>query len=1160
LKGEFGDNLLKVIDFDQLQMIVLQSIASLLEKQEIDFDERKIVENSLSLWLGCVLHNPKILDNFFTFKCNEFSDVKDFMQRGILYPSLFRVREEFLYTLYVFATKISKSKIDTFEYTLKSMLQKLPKDNEGEESCTSQYFELVSKLIEEYFNRVNENKLSNDILDAPKFFADVINRIKSHQSREVRNSPRQDETLIGYLKIAHMVLDRGGLGECVNIAIDNDFISELFQKCLFPNNLSAIDEDVTEGTDLAQSLLVGNKCKTEESRKWAYKLLWTLCNNSPKLLNEVIEKQMFPLCNQIKLYPGWNYIPSGDSKSGKYSGIRNLGCICYMNSMLQQLYHVPAFRYQLLQADDGAAPDWKEYKGRTIDDNVLHQLQRLFGHLELSERVDYNPIEFCFSFKEMDGSPTNTSVQHDTEEFFNIIFDRIENLIKPTPQKYLLQSVFGGKNCSQMVCKECGFIRNRFEDFYNLSLTVKERKSVEESLRKNLEGEVISDYECPGCKKKVDITKRTLFSQTPNVFVVQLQRIVFDFDRFENQKVNTFFEFPDTLDLTPFSLNHIMKAEGKLSAKDLGTEEASPDKKEEQDGSESEGEDEYEGLTEEEKKERIEEKQTFQNHVRFNENECYEYKLVGVIIHVGTADAGHYYSLINTDRFCKTNEHDEEWLDTSKDKWMEFNDSHVRDYNFEDLKGDCYGGSSGNDDLFGGFFKSSSYGKSAYLLVYEKRFKKPIKVCIPEQPAAEEGKEEAQVAKQKQIVPADAVITVDPKTNEKSYSIPMNEVKLFVPKNIYKEIWEDNLEFSFEKLIYSKEFYEFVKELMLGTLKLKERENTLPEDEAKSLDKIISNMTTVGNKLVLEVLAKAFYNYKMAEVSDILIKLYEASDEAVMSTMRHIMANENSGYMLYVFQVLLNCSDKISRINTAKIVSSLVNRCFVLEKDILNETETVKICISDEELIGGSKAGEGEAKELKYVEITRSKSMAVRFWDLTMMALREKAPSSWSKFDHFLTMMRDIITGGDIQVDMVMERGGLIEFVDFMLGQNSPNCKPGERRPKMGSVYGNPNFGPLLEAVSFLILRCHTPTFTEGSQDIPKTAAKGVSKYYELTDENIQNFFLNEEFLKIAILNSCENLGEAFAHLSYKNLEVSKVIGKVILKIINTSDYEKIKN
>jgi hypothetical protein len=30
------------------------------------------------------------------------------------------------------------------------------------------------------------------------------------------------------------------------------------------------------------------------------------------------------------------------------------------------------------------------------------------GNLELSERSDYNPFEFCFAFKEMDGNPTNT--------------------------------------------------------------------------------------------------------------------------------------------------------------------------------------------------------------------------------------------------------------------------------------------------------------------------------------------------------------------------------------------------------------------------------------------------------------------------------------------------------------------------------------------------------------------------------------------------------------------------------------------------------------------------------------------------------------------------------------------------------------------------------
>lgn len=123
---------------------------------------------------------------------------------------------------------------------------------------------------------------------------------------------------------------------------------------------------------------------------------------------------------------------------------------------------------------------------------------------------------------------------------------------------------------------------------------------------------------------------------------------------------------------------------------------------------------------------------------------------------------------------------------------MEFNDSHVRDYNFEELKGDCYGGSSGNDDLFGGFFKSSSYGKSAYLLVYEKRFKKPIKVLVPTETSDKKSNQTlseglacddtAKPRCSKHIIPEDATLHTDPKSNEKYYDVPMHGVKLFVPK------------------------------------------------------------------------------------------------------------------------------------------------------------------------------------------------------------------------------------------------------------------------------------------------------------------------------------------------------------------------------------------
>lgn len=70
---------------------------------------------------------------------------------------------------------------------------------------------------------------------------------------------------------------------------------------------------------------------------------------------------------------------------------------------------VPAFRYNILSVDDNTPEDIQEYKGNRIDDNVLHQLQKLMAHLELSERQDFQPLEFCFAFKDFEGNPTNTA-------------------------------------------------------------------------------------------------------------------------------------------------------------------------------------------------------------------------------------------------------------------------------------------------------------------------------------------------------------------------------------------------------------------------------------------------------------------------------------------------------------------------------------------------------------------------------------------------------------------------------------------------------------------------------------------------------------------------------------------------------------------------------
>ena len=140
--------------------------------------------------------------------------------------------------------------------------------------------------------------------------------------------------------------------------------------------------------------------------------------------------------------------------------------------------------------------------------------------------------------------------------------------------------------------------------------------------------------------------------------------------------------------------------------------------------------------------------------------------------------------------------------------------------------------------------------------------------------------------------------------------------------------------------------------------------------------------------------------------------------------------------------------------------------------------------------------------------------MTLMFLDLAIIALKWKTPSCWSKFDHFMTMIRDIINGGETQLEVIMSRNELIELVDFILGTNSPLCKPGERWTKMGSVYGIPNFVPLLETISTLILKCYTPSFTKKSRIALQLKSQTSNTIMILSEDEIQKLF-NNEFIKI---------------------------------------------
>lgn len=106
----------------------------------------------------------------------------------------------------------------------------------------------------------------------------------------------------------------------------------------------------------------------------------------------------------------------------------------------------------------------------------------------------------------------------------------------------------------------------------------------------------------------------------------------------------------------------------------------------------------------------------------------YEYELVGVLVHSGSADAGHYYSFIK----------ERQNGSGGQGRWLEFNDTYVREFDAKNLGVECFGGDQTKngtenrgllDDFSPADARLFERCRNAYLLFYERI--EPVKMTKP---------------------------------------------------------------------------------------------------------------------------------------------------------------------------------------------------------------------------------------------------------------------------------------------------------------------------------------------------------------------------------------------------------------------------------------------
>ncbi|XP_059476233.1 ubiquitin carboxyl-terminal hydrolase 36-like [Neocloeon triangulifer] len=216
------------------------------------------------------------------------------------------------------------------------------------------------------------------------------------------------------------------------------------------------------------------------------------------------------------------------------SGFSNAGNTCYLNSVLQALFHIPPLFNWLQFGDQEHQNSCATYRN-CGQDCIVCCMALTLKNSQVRTGDSTRPVLILNKLRTI-CKRLQVGHQEDAMEFLRYLLESMEKsylqrhnglkLDNRSKETTPLNQIFGGYIRTEVTCMSCHAVSTTFQHFLDLTLDITRANTLDNALDNYFAQERLEDnsYRCEKCKKKVPATKQFFVERPPNVLCIQLKR------------------------------------------------------------------------------------------------------------------------------------------------------------------------------------------------------------------------------------------------------------------------------------------------------------------------------------------------------------------------------------------------------------------------------------------------------------------------------------------------------------------------------------------------------------------------------------------------------------------------------------------------------------